>query len=102
MDSDVTIVHGQLWWLKTKRETKATFMVNTYSVAIISIDHVGLSGPGPCRGIKYVSLDELEADWERVPMVPCDAGGCKNPRLAVHIFCDSCQHEYNEDPEAFK
>jgi hypothetical protein len=28
---------------------------------------VGLSGPGPCRGMQYVTVEKLMAEWQRVP-----------------------------------
>lgn len=28
---------------------------------------VGLSGPGPCRGMKWIQDEEFFRDWEQVP-----------------------------------
>lgn len=36
------------------------------------------------------------------PTVPCGSYGCKNPRRVSQIWCDGCQKEYREDPDAFK
>jgi hypothetical protein len=57
------IEHGQRW--KPKGEHV------TWYVATISLDTIGMSGPGPCRGMTYVDVDELLNDWEFVsPKAP--------------------------------
>lgn len=53
-----TIEHGQRW--KPKGEHV------TWYVATISLDKIGMSGPGPCRSMHYVDVDELLRDWEFV------------------------------------
>jgi hypothetical protein len=52
------IEHGQVWKPKGDR--------STWYVATISPEKVGMSGPGPCRGMTYVDVDELLNDWEFV------------------------------------
>lgn len=42
---------------------------STWRVVALTAESVWLSGPGPCRGMKEVSPDELEELWEPVDAV---------------------------------
>jgi hypothetical protein len=53
------IEHGQRWKPKSER--------TDWRVVSLDVDSVGLSGPGLCRSMTYVSPDELVAEWELLP-----------------------------------
>jgi len=43
------------------------------------------------------------AEKRRVaPMIPCGTYGCKRLKNSMDVFCDHCEAEYQEDPDAFK
>jgi len=56
----VTVASSQRW----RKKGETVF----WTVVSISSDQqtIGLSGPGPCRGMRYVTPDDLESDWEQV------------------------------------
>jgi hypothetical protein len=54
--TDTVVATGQRWAL---RNGGASYAV----VAIGEDGTVALSGPGPCRMMKYLSVDELERDF---------------------------------------
>ena len=55
----VAISQGQRW--KPKGESV------DWRVVSLHVDTVGLSGPGLCRSMTYVALDDLLAGWELLP-----------------------------------
>lgn len=59
----VAIASGQRWREKGEEKGKVTWMI----VSISSDQRtIGLTGPGPCRSMKYVTPEELEEGWEQV------------------------------------
>ncbi len=45
---------------------------------------------------------EMEEKRRTAPTVPCGTFGCNKPRNAMDPMCESCEREYQEDPDAFK
>lgn len=54
------ITHGQTWRLTAEPESP------TWTVVGLRGGQVSLSGPGPCRGMKTVELEEFKREWQRI------------------------------------
>ena len=39
---------------------------STWRIVSVEEDEIGLSGPGPCRSMRYVDQEEFEEFWEEV------------------------------------
>lgn len=68
---DTVIAPGQRW--RTKQPEGSNWRVvamsrSNWRVVSISPDGlISLTGPGPCRMMKYIAADDLEQDFELVP-----------------------------------
>lgn len=63
------------------------------TVSLLSLDK---------KQAKDISVDQLEADWHPVRIVPCDTYGCTLPKEDWRTFCDECYADYLSDPDAYK
>ena len=55
-----TASYGQVWRPKDRADEP------TWTVVAVRGGEVSLSGPGPCRGMKTVTVAEFTESWERV------------------------------------
>lgn len=58
---NVTVSTGQKWKKSGSSDVAFWTVVSVSSEGVI-----GLSGPGPCRSMQYISIEELESDWEKL------------------------------------
>lgn len=58
---DTVIAPKQRW--RTKQTTGASWLV----ISISPDGMIALTGPGPCRMMKYITADDLEQDFDLVP-----------------------------------
>ena len=52
--------------VKMKERWRPKGEVMSWGVVSLKEDVVGLSGPGPCRSMLYVTMKDLEDAWEKV------------------------------------